>query len=45
MLHSIHRDGTGGQPRMEWFAARVDAGVLYVPERGMELALPDGGRQ
>lgn len=37
MLHSIHRDG--GQPRMEWFAARVEAGVLYVPERGMELAL------
>lgn len=41
MLHSIHRDGAGGQPRMEWFAARVEAGVLYVPERGMELVLPE----
>lgn len=41
MLHSIHRDGIGGQPRMEWFAARVEAGVLYVPEHGMELALPE----
>ena len=41
MLHSIHRDGIGGQPRMEWFAARVEAGVLYVPEQGMELALPE----
>jgi CRISPR-associated protein Cas5d len=40
MLHSIHRDGAGGQPRMEWFAARIEAGVLYVPEHGMELALP-----
>jgi CRISPR-associated protein Cas5d len=40
MLHSIHRDGADDQPRMEWFAARVEAGVLYVPERGMELALP-----
>ncbi|NIL59966.1 type I-C CRISPR-associated protein Cas5, partial [Salinispora arenicola] len=26
MLHSIHRDGKPGQPRMEWFAARVVAG-------------------
>lgn len=42
MLHSIRRDGQGGQPRMEWFAARVEAGVLYVPERGIELALPEG---
>lgn len=42
MLHSIHRDG-GGSPRMEWFSARVQAGVLYVPQRGMELALPGGG--
>jgi CRISPR-associated protein Cas5d len=40
MLHSIHRDGTAGEPRMEWFAARIEAGVLYVPEHGMELALP-----
>ncbi|HET8681657.1 MAG TPA: type I-C CRISPR-associated protein Cas5c [Micromonosporaceae bacterium] len=39
MLHSIHRDHGGGI-RMEWFAARVEKGVLYVPERGMELALP-----
>ncbi|TDB87782.1 type I-C CRISPR-associated protein Cas5 [Micromonospora fluostatini] len=41
MLHSIHRDGDG-KPRMEWFAARVEAGVLQVPARGMELALPAG---
>jgi CRISPR-associated protein Cas5d len=40
MLHSIHRDGAAGEPRMEWFAARIEAGVLYVPEHGMELALP-----
>jgi CRISPR-associated protein Cas5d len=44
MLHSIHRDGKPGQPRMEWFAARVVAGVLYVPERGIELALPAQGQ-
>jgi CRISPR-associated protein Cas5d len=42
MLHSIHRDGDNGAVRMEWFAARVEAGVLHVPERGMELALPTG---
>ncbi|MER7006251.1 type I-C CRISPR-associated protein Cas5c [Dactylosporangium sp. NPDC000555] len=41
MLHSIHRDGRDGRLRMEWFAARVEAGVLYVPERGIELALPE----
>lgn len=40
MLHSIDRDGSSGEPRMEWFAARIEAGVLYVPEHGMELALP-----
>ncbi|MFF5073027.1 type I-C CRISPR-associated protein Cas5c [Micromonospora olivasterospora] len=44
MLHSIHRDGTSAQPRMEWFAARVVDGVLYVPERGIELALPMEGQ-
>lgn len=43
MLHSIHRDGQGALPRMEWFAARVVAGVLYVPERGIELSLPADG--
>lgn len=42
MLHSIHRDGAG-KPRMEWFAARVQEGVLAVPQHGMELALPDSG--
>jgi CRISPR-associated protein Cas5d len=41
MIHSIRRDGQAAQPRMEWFAARVDAGVLYVPERGIELAMPE----
>jgi CRISPR-associated protein Cas5d len=40
MLHSIHREGAAGEPRMEWFAARIEAGVLYVPEHGMVLALP-----
>ncbi|WP_107074092.1 type I-C CRISPR-associated protein Cas5c [Micromonospora sp. MH33] len=44
MLLSVHRDGTTGQPRMEWFAARVVAGVLSVPERGIELALPVQGQ-
>lgn len=43
MLHSIRREDGTGQPRMEWFAARVDRGVLYVPERGIELAVPSGG--
>lgn len=42
MLHSIHRDAKG-RPRMEWFAGRVVEGVLTVPERGIELALPDTG--
>lgn len=41
MLHSIHRDGSVGQPAMEWFAARVQAGVMLVPSRGMQLALPE----
>ena len=39
MLHSVRRDGTG-RVRMEWFAARVERGVMYVPERGIELDLP-----
>jgi CRISPR-associated protein Cas5d len=39
MLHSVRRDGTG-RVRMQWFAARVDRGVLKVPERGLELDLP-----
>ncbi len=39
MLHSIHRDGDG-PARMEWFAARVERGVLYVPEHGLHLDLP-----
>ena len=42
MLHSIHRNDEG-RIQMEWFAARVDAGVLYVPERGLELDLPGVG--
>jgi CRISPR-associated protein Cas5d len=41
MLHSIHRDDPAGL-RMEWFAAHVVQGVMNVPERGMELALPAG---
>ncbi|MEV6342781.1 type I-C CRISPR-associated protein Cas5c [Actinoplanes sp. NPDC051851] len=42
MLHSIHR-GDGGNARMHWFAASIKQGVLYVPEHGIELALPSGG--
>lgn len=42
MLHSIHRDAAG-RIRMEWFAARLDRGVLRVPDRGLELALPEAG--
>lgn len=40
MLHSVHRDG-GARVRMQWFAARVERGVLKVPDRGLELDLPD----
>lgn len=40
VLHSIRRDKKGN-PYMEWFAARLDDGVLYVPERGMQLDLPE----
>lgn len=40
MLHSIHW-GSDGKPRMEWFAARIEGGVLHVPPRGVELVLPD----
>lgn len=32
MLHTIH---FGPPVRMEWFTARLDDGVLYVPERGI----------
>ena len=42
MLHSIHRNDSG-DVRMQWFAASIKQGVLYVPEHGMELALPTGG--
>lgn len=42
MLHSVHRDGAG-RTRMEWFSAYVERGVLYVPDRGLELDLPSGG--
>jgi CRISPR-associated protein Cas5d len=42
MLHSIHWD-PGGRARMEWFTARIDAGVMYVPERGIEMALNEAG--
>jgi CRISPR-associated protein Cas5d len=42
MLHSIRRDAAG-RIRMEWFAARLDRGVLRVPDRGLELALPEAG--
>lgn len=38
MLHTIH---FGPPVRMEWFTARLDDGVLHVPERGIEV--PAGG--
>lgn len=34
MLHTIH---FGPPVRMEWFTARLDDGVLYVPTRGIEV--------
>jgi CRISPR-associated protein Cas5d len=44
MLHSIIY--TGGQETYRWFHARLESGVLNVPEHGIELAAaaPDGGR-
>jgi CRISPR-associated protein Cas5d len=34
MIHTVH---FGPPIRMEWFTARLDAGVLHVPERGIEV--------
>lgn len=34
MLHTIHH---GPPIRMEWFTARLDCGVLHVPERGIQV--------
>jgi CRISPR-associated protein Cas5d len=34
MLHTIH---FGPPVRMEWFTARLDNGVLHVPERGIQV--------
>jgi CRISPR-associated protein Cas5d len=34
MLHTIH---FGPPVRMEWFTARLDDGILYVPARGIEV--------
>lgn len=34
MLHTIH---FGPPVRMEWFTARLESGVLYVPERGITV--------
>lgn len=39
MLHSIHH---GPPVRMEWFTARLDAGVLHVPERGIQVPVGVG---
>jgi CRISPR-associated protein Cas5d len=39
MLHTIH---FGPPARMEWFTARLDDGVLYVPARGIEVPLAGG---
>jgi CRISPR-associated protein Cas5d len=41
MIHTIH---FGPPVRMEWFTARLDNGVLHIPERGIEIppATPGG---
>jgi CRISPR-associated protein Cas5d len=39
MLHTIH---FGPPVRMEWFTARLEDGVLYVPERGIEVPAAAG---
>jgi CRISPR-associated protein Cas5d len=36
MLHSIH---FGPPIRMEWFTARLESGVLHVPERGIQVPM------
>jgi CRISPR-associated protein Cas5d len=40
MLHTIHH---GPPIRMEWFTARLDAGVMHVPPRGIEVPAPVTG--
>jgi CRISPR-associated protein Cas5d len=40
MLHTIH---FGPPVRMEWFTARLDDGVLHVPERGIETPASGSG--
>jgi CRISPR-associated protein Cas5d len=42
MLHSIHWDADG-RARMEWFTARIDHGVMYVPEHGIAADLAGSG--
>jgi CRISPR-associated protein Cas5d len=39
MLHTVDH---GPPIRMEWFTARLDAGVLHVPPHGIEASLPAG---
>jgi CRISPR-associated protein Cas5d len=39
MLHTIH---FGPPVRMEWFTARLEDGVLHVPERGIEVPAAAG---
>lgn len=41
MLHSIHWEA-GGRVRMEWFDARLEQGVLYVPEHGIAEPVDSG---
>jgi CRISPR-associated protein Cas5d len=41
MLHSIDRDADG-VVAMQWFAARLQDGVLHVPQSGIALDLPRG---
>jgi CRISPR-associated protein Cas5d len=40
MLHTIHH---GPPIRMEWFTARLDAGMLHIPARGIEVPGAESG--
>lgn len=40
MLHSIAFGEGGANPRSSWFAARLDNGVMFVPEHGIQAGDP-----
>jgi CRISPR-associated protein Cas5d len=42
MLHSIQWDADR-RARMAWFTARIDRGVMYVPEHGIQMAPAEVG--